>query len=239
MGRARSRWFPRATWPVGVVAFIAGLLFATSASVFESDTDEITARSLPALVEDESQRLNERTEEVEELRAEVAALEAALVVTPHQATSAEALAVGLDAVVGSGLSVTLDDAPASATSENPDDLVVHQQDLQGVVNALWAGGAEAMAIQGERVIATTAIRCVGNVLLLGGRTYSPPYTIEAIGDPEAMRQALEEDATIERYLEYVAAFGLGWKVSEQDEVALAAYTGARTLTYALPLEEDS
>ena len=80
---------------------------------------------------------------------------------------------------------------------------------------------------------------MGNVLLLGGRTYSPPYTIEAIGDPESMQQALQEDATLQRYREYVSAFGLGWKVTDEDELVLDAYAGARTLTYALPLEETS
>ena len=81
------------------------------------------------------------------------------------------------------MTVALDDAPPQARSRplppgipspTPDDLVVHQQDIQGVVNALWAGGAEAMTLMGQRVIATTAVRCVGNTLLLHGAVYSPP-----------------------------------------------------------------
>ena len=63
--------------------------------------------------------------------------------------------------------------------------------MQAVVNALWAGGAEAMTIMGVRVISTSAVRCVGNTLLLHGRVYSPPFVITAIGDPSAMQQALE------------------------------------------------
>ena len=54
----------------------------------------------------------------------------------------------------------------------------------------WAGGAEAMALQDQRVTATTAFRCVGNVLSLGGRVYSPPYEVRAIGDPRRLRVAL-------------------------------------------------
>ena len=60
---------------------------------------------------------------------------------------------------------------------DPNQLVVHQSDLQAVVNALWAGGAEAMTIAGQRVIATSAVRCVGNTLLLNGEVYSPPFRV--------------------------------------------------------------
>jgi len=73
-----------------------------------------------------------------------------------------------------------------------DDLVVHQQDIQGVVNALWSGGAEALTIQGQRVIATTGIKCVGNTVVLHGVPYAPPYVIEAIGDQAALESALEQ-----------------------------------------------
>lgn len=72
-----------------------------------------------------------------------------------------------------------------------DDVVVHQQDVQAVVNALWAAGAEAMTIQDQRVIATSAVRCVGNTLILQGRVYSPPYVITAIGDIGSLRSGLD------------------------------------------------
>ncbi len=70
-------------------------------------------------------------------------------------------------------------APADGVDAN--QLVVHQSDLQAVVNALWAGGAEAMTIAGQRVIATSAVRCVGNTLLLNGEVFSPPFRVAAIG----------------------------------------------------------
>ena len=93
---------------------------------------------------------------------------------------------------GPGLIVTLTDAQRDADGRfprdaSPDDLVVHQQDIQAVLNALWSAGAEAIQMQDQRIIATSAPRCVGNTLLLNGRTYSPPYTITAIGDVAAMQ----------------------------------------------------
>ena len=79
--------------------------------------------------------------------------------------------------------------PACPKPYGPDDVVVHQQDVQGVVNALWAGGAEAMQIMDQRVISTSAVRCVGNTLILQGRVYSPPYDIKAIGNPDGSLKA--------------------------------------------------
>ena len=80
---------------------------------------------------------------------------------------------------GQRLTVTTDDAPRDRqrpAGTTTDDLVVHQQDVQGVVNALWAGGAEAMMLMDQRVISTSAVRCVGNTLILQGRVYSPPFS---------------------------------------------------------------
>ena len=68
--------------------------------------------------------------------------------------------------------------------------------MQAVVNALWAGGAEAMMIQDQRIISTSAVRCVGNTLILQGRVYSPPYRIRAIGDPDALRRTLAAVADV-------------------------------------------
>ena len=92
---------------------------------------------------------------------------------------------------------------------DPDDLVVHQQDVQSVVNALWAGGAEAMMIMDQRVLTTSAVRCIGNTLLLQGRTYSPPFVVTAIGDTAAMSAALDVEPGVQLLLQYVDKFKLG------------------------------
>ena len=96
-------------------------------------------------------------------------------------------------MTGPTVSVTLDDAPSSvaANGVDADLLVVHQQDIQAVVNALWSGGAEAMTIQGQRVISTTGIKCVGNTVVLHGVPYAPPYVISAIGDQDRLEAALD------------------------------------------------
>jgi uncharacterized protein YlxW (UPF0749 family) len=147
------------------------------------------------------------------------------------ATDRLAGSAGLRAAAGPGLRVVLNDAPYRSNlaglpgHPTADDLVVHQQDLQAVVNALWAGGAKAMAIMGQRVVATTAVRCVGSTLLLQGRVYSPPYAITAVGDPARLRLALASAPDVQIYREYVAAYGLGYRVQTLAQLVVPAYTG--------------
>ncbi|HZL80767.1 MAG TPA: DUF881 domain-containing protein, partial [Demequina sp.] len=146
------------------------------------------------------------------------------------------VASGKVAVTGPGITVRMTDAPADSQNlpdVRPDDLVVHQQDLQAVVNALWAGGAEAMSLMDQRVISTSAFQCIGNVLSLHGRRYSPPYVVRAVGDPQKLRAALAVSPAVQIYLEWVDAVGLGWQVTTaQDPLALPAYEGIAELKYA-------
>ena len=125
-------------------------------------------------------------------------------------------AAGLQPVTGPGLTVTLEDAPVPADGIPEgylaDDYVVHQQDLQAVVNALWAGGAEAMQVMDQRIISTSAVRCVGNTLILQGRVYAPPFTVSAIGPVDRMKRALDASPGVAVYQQYVDLIGLGYDV---------------------------
>jgi len=114
-----------------------------------------------------------------------------------------------------------------------DDYIVHQQDLEGVINALWQGGAEAMMIMDQRVIGTSAVRCVGNVLSLQGRTYSPPYSISAVGDIDGMTRALAESEPVTIYREYADQLGLGFDVTVGEaEMTFPPYEGTLGLRFA-------
>lgn len=150
---------------------------------------------------------------------------------------------GTQKLTGEAITVTLNDAPPDATAKlpgypepQPDYLVIHQQDLQAVVNALWQSGAKGIKVMDQRLISTSAVRCVGNTLILQGRVYSPPYKITAVGDPEKMQQALAASAAIQNYMVYVNVYGLGWKVTEDGTVTLPGYSGTVDLQYAKPVE---
>jgi uncharacterized protein YlxW (UPF0749 family) len=133
--------------------------------------------------------------------------------------------------------VVLDDAELKPGGDLPtdaraDDLVIHQSDVQAVVNALWASGADGVTIMGERLIATSAVICVGNTLLLQGRTYSPPFVVAAVGDASEMRRQLDASDEVQVLRDAADRFGLTYAVQEQRTVTLPPYEGALDVQYA-------
>ena len=139
---------------------------------------------------------------------------------------------GLAAVVGPGLKVTLDDSSlADSPTGNLNDLVIHSQDVQAVVNGLWRAGAEAISINGQRLVATSAVLCVGNTLLLNGTVHSPPYVVSAAG---ARQEQFESDDLVRRLHDDADAFGLRFSVSKESEVRVPAFTGAIAPRFAEP-----
>jgi uncharacterized protein YlxW (UPF0749 family) len=233
---------------VFVVLVAAGLLFAVSARTARGTQLRTDRSDAVALARSEQARYAGQLAQLAALRREVdertraAAGGDATVRALRTRGDAMAPDAGLAPVSGQALTVVLDDAPRRSTlpqGVTADDLVVHQQDVQAVVNALWLGGAEAMMLMDQRVISTSAVRCVGNTLLLQGRVYSPPYRITAIGDVPAMRAALDKPAALQIYREFAKEFGLGWTVQDAGEVTMPAFTGSLDLRYATALPTPS
>ena len=225
-------------------AVLMGLLFATTA---------ITARGttlragpdvrLLGLIDDLQRRTDQQSRTLADLQEQVeAALSRAETLDAGAAIAGElaevgAISAGLTAMQGRGVTIILDDAPREAGGDlppgaRPDDVVIHQSDIQAVVNALWASGVDAVTIMGERIVATSAVLCVGNTLLLQGRTYSPPYRIDAIGDPDEIANALDESAGVALLDQAARSFGLEFSVQAQSDLVLPAYDGPLTLRYA-------
>jgi len=248
-GRQRGgrSWLWRGVAPF--VFVLAGTLFVTS--WFSSGGTDLRGGrydDLPGLAAAETRQLEELRAEQEELAAEVDALTEELSGSigareaQAEARRAEGPA-GLQAVSGPGVTITLDDAPDAVQDsivarEDVDNLVVHQQDIQAVVNALWDGGAEAMTIQGQRVVSTTGIRCVGNSVVLHDVPYAPPYVIRAVGPTDSMLDSINASPFIGFYLEAVAAYQLGWEVAIDPVIEMPAYAGSIELDYARPVGED-
>ena len=172
--------------------------------------------------------------EVEEVRGEQAGGEVQAAARERQLADL-GLVAGLVGMEGPGVRITLDDSTLDrAPTGNVNDLVVHSQDVQAVVNALWRAGAEAVSINGQRLVSTSAVLCVGNTLLLNGTVHSPPYTVSAVG---AGKDRFEADSLVRRLHEDATAFGLRFSVDREDSVEVPAYRGATTFTYARPAAE--
>lgn len=144
---------------------------------------------------------------------------------------------------GPGLTITLTDAPEDRLQAAYDaggrlsDYVVHQQDIQAVVNALWRGGAEAVTVQGKRLVSTTGIKCVGNSVTLQGQPYSPPYEIAAVGDQDELLRAVADDQNLQTYRQQAEdpSIAIGWELEIEDDLTAPGYDGLLDLSYAEPL----
>lgn len=241
---------PTTLWRVlvPVVALGAGALFATSAQTARgTDLRSPESADLAGTVRSATGTVANLDAAVRVLTARVDASAAVAGKGNSRVTDVQAQVTALGdpfgqvAAVGQGLTVTLDDAPPSAAEQvDPadqaelDQLVIHQSDLQAVVNALWAGGAEAISIAGQRLVPTSAVRCVGNTLLLNGRVYSPPYAVEAIGPPDNMRTQLAISPGVSLLEQAVQYYGVGYQVSDAHSVTVPAYDGPLDLSYAEP-----
>ncbi len=230
---------------VAVVVFVvAGVLFVTSALASGGlDLRASSVTDLDTVVRQQRQRTDALQQRVAVLNREVDTLgksvEDAQVTDAQRQVDALRGPAGFEKVRGPAITVVLSDAPKEEIDRavdkgevTADQLVVHQQDIQAVVNALWSGGAEAMTLQKQRVISTTGIKCVGNTVVLHGVPYAPPYEITAIGDLDSLQTSLDSSDYIAGYKTYVDAHNLGYQVSTDDEVTMPAYDGSSDLRYA-------
>ncbi|WP_422115644.1 DUF881 domain-containing protein [Brachybacterium sp. UNK5269] len=222
---------------VVLVMVLCGLLFATTARLSAGGSIRDESSDVAGVLADRGRTIELLAEENAQKRAEIEQLRGqGDGAATAESTEQVAQAVGLSEVSGPALRVTLTDAPSSAQGSIPNadanDLVVHQQDLESYINALWAGGAEAMMLQDQRVVNGSAFRCAGNTLLLEGRVYSPPFVITVIGPVEEMSAALDADPGVQVYREWVDHVGLGEKVETVGTTTLPAFVGSLTLDAA-------
>ncbi|WP_236865766.1 DUF881 domain-containing protein [Brevibacterium daeguense] len=217
-----------------VVLVLCGLLMTTSALEARGTQLRNEDSSLQDIIEQRSDRGEDLQRIVSERRTSIEELEEAAAGGDIEAQQARSRADELAAaastaeISGDGVTVTLDDGPREALEiegTTPNDILIHQQDLEAVINALWRGGAEGVTVQDQRIVATSSVRCVGNTLRVNSRVYSPPYTISAVGDPAELQRALDESPALSVFREYVDRLGLGWKV-EAGSVTLSAYEDA-------------
>lgn len=233
--RARRRTAGERLLTAGAL-LVAGFMLTSAAGMARGqDLRPNRNTDLVQLVREQAERNEELAAEVSQLRAEVDRVAQEKAPQPVD-TSKAAADAALTAVAGPAVSVTLSDAPTHVKPAGVAEelLIVHQQDIQAVVNALWSGGAEAMTIQGQRVTSRTGVKCVGNTVLLHGVPYAPPYVIVAIGDQRRLEAALESSSYLQVYRQYADRYGLVYTQRRVGDVRMDGYKGAADLQYATP-----
>lgn len=234
---SHGRILPRTRSSILIVTLASGLLFGLSAANARH-TDE-SSGELVDLVRDRNAKVETLDIQMSGLKSQIEQL-----VEKEVAGSGEKARQHRDLayvpMVGPGVTITLTDAPPGPIPENAtvNDLVIHQQDIENVMNALWAGEAEAMSVQGQRITNRSIIRCIGNVIFVDGVSYSPPYVISAIGDPERLSAVVENDRAIQNYQAHVVAYGLGWKLETNDELHMPAAQTDPAVQHAHMMEKN-
>lgn len=141
---------------------------------------------------------------------------------------------GLTPVQGPGVIITLDDSQrAPKLGEDPNLYIIHNEDILKVVNELWAGGAEAMAVNNQRLTATSEITCAGPTISINQTRLAPPYIITAIGNSNTLSASLHLRGGIFEALQYFSKqYGIQVKIEKEREIVIPEYKGSRTLKYA-------
>ncbi len=237
--QARSR---RATaLLVGVVLAVAGVLFATSAVATHRNAAAAkhARNDLVKQINDHTAQSDQLQKQLDELRAKVAsARDAALSASGRGSALQREIAeletvAGAQAVVGSGVEVTLDNAKDTSDPDTASLGVIYDRDIQAVVDALFASGAEAIAVNGERLTTRTAIREAGDAILVDYRPLAPPYRIDAIGPP-TLKDAFLKTQTGTLYENWRQVYGLGFSVDSRERLTLPS-AAEQPVRYAAPL----
>ena len=230
---------------IGILAIVVGLCISVQITSNQSD---MVGGLIP------SAQVSDMETQLKNLRAEKEAAVQALLDTEARLAKIEADQISDDAflqslsadlekykmssgivdVKGPGIVVTIDDP--IPTEENPGDgystIMVHSDLLLSLVNKLKEAGAEAIAINGNRVVANTEISLAGSNVNINGNPTAPPYTITAIGDPDTMESAITIRYGIVELMR--GTYALQVNIAKQQDITITRYSGIITFRYATP-----
>lgn len=141
------------------------------------------------------------------------------------------MVAGLTDVEGPGVMVILQDSTAANTSGDENDYLIHDSDLLSVVNELRDAGAQALSLNGQRILATSEIRCAGSVVLINGQRVAAPFVLYAIGDPTTLYNALTMRGGV---VDVLSQWKIQVSVTMSDKLLIEKYTGAIATDHLSP-----
>ena len=141
---------------------------------------------------------------------------------------------GLTNIRGPGIQVVLDDGPRPDRGSETNGTLVHDYDLRDVVNLLWMAGAEAISINGERIVASTAIYCVGSTVMVNDTRMSPPYQVNAIGDPLRLQDHLNNPGYLNDIKSRKERFAIKFELFRIETMTILAFRGSLPQRFAQP-----
>ena len=231
---------------VVVVCAIVGFLLAAQLRTVQltGAADAASAARLETLQD----LYNELTAERDGLAEQVSQLQGELALYRDEAASGQAgsealraevdqleITAGLTDVEGPGVTVILEDSSSANLTGDEADYLIHDSDLLSVINELRSAGAEAISLNGERILATSEVRCTGAVVTVNGRRYAAPYIIFAIGDKDTLYSALTMRSGV---VDVLSQWGITVKVTASDLLLIPKYNGSIDYEYARSVLPD-
>ncbi len=138
-------------------------------------------------------------------------------------------------IKGEGVIVLLDDGTRDLyQGENPNDILVHDIDLLTIINDLKVAGAEAISINGQRLISNTEINCSGHSVRINNQFFAQPFIIKAIGNPKTLESALSAPGT---YGEFLREYGLILNVNKSINIHISKYSEGKDYKFLKTVEE--
>ena len=237
----------RRNWefPVALACFLLGVMIVIQFSSQQSEGFPLInqrTEELAKMLRDMEKERNRMQAEVAQLRdrlsdyEEAAGREQSLLNTMKNQLETARLEAGFIPVKGPGIVVSLNDSQRRPKAdEDPYFYMIHDVDLQALVNELWATGAEAISINEQRMVATTAIRCAGPIIYANGVRLSPPYVTKAIGPASDLEKALQMPGGFMDALKPSVMYGVSINILQKEEVEIPGFEGSLIFRYAKPV----
>ena len=249
--RARATTSYTMIWLSGAL-FLGGLVVgvlvsanwqAQSASAI-SATSPVTRQSGREIVEATIGRLeSEQTDlkkQISDLRGQINTLQDSdakrktTLLDLNDELTRQRVASGMMALHGAGVVATFDDSTARSIPENedPGKYIIHEYDLRDILNTLWVAGAEAISLNGERIVGTTSLYCVGTTIICNATRLSPPYEVRVIGDAQALTSALRGSPQMAKFNQRALIYELPVTIEESQDILVPPYNGSFVSKYA-------
>jgi uncharacterized protein YlxW (UPF0749 family) len=210
----------------------------------QADRSELTVRYNAPLIDAANALQKEQTD----LKAQLADLRARLDEIQRNSSTQSGAAkeiqtridelrasAGLTARTGDGVVIQLDDTRnVSVASRDIDKSICHATDLTDILNTAWRGGAEAIAVNDERIVSSSSVYCVGSTIMVNGTLMSPPFNIAAIGPQNALLGGFDDPQQLKDIKQRRDVQGLGFRVTRASAIHVPAYSGALNVRYAVP-----
>jgi len=202
------------------VRYNAPLIDAASALQKEQNELKTQLAQLRARLDEIQRNASTQSGAAKELQTQLDELKASAGLTPES---------------GDGVVVQLDDARnVSVSTRDIDKSICHATDLTDIINTAWKGGAQAIAVNDERVVNSSSVYCVGSTIMVNGTLMSPPFNIAAIGPQNSLLGAYDDPNQLQDIKQRRDVQGLGFHVSRASAIHVPAFSGALNVRYAEP-----